>query len=332
MFLSGCKECSVLAAVTKCSQRRQRRSTTKFTTSWIVTTFITFLFIGTLSSGEKVTTRAKGIVTTKDILSENDNFRTRRQLSTTNDAIYNVVKKETKKNGRFVDENNILPSYNDVLLNSHRKSLFARAQNPNVVEIFQGTKNKLLGDNQTAAEDKTIFSSNNNNNIDDDEEKADIEFSSSWAVRLPKHLHTNGMKHSTDIAKDLGLTNNGNIGHLDGHFLLVHHSFYKHTPKVNESLRIFRDAVTRSLQNHPHIEWVQHEVVLKRKKRSLEFKDEFFPSQWHLVRSVLMLLLMQRGGNWDNMIGALSFILYHVTLDNCRNTVGKFPFSFHICE
>ena len=118
-----------------------------------------------------------------------------------------------------------------------------------------------------------------------------VEFSSSWAVRLPPHLHDNGISIIKNIADQLKLELHGRIGHLKGHYLLVHDSFLNPSTHTNTTLKHqLHGEVNTKLKYHPHVEWFEHEKVLRRKKRSLEFKDEFFPSQWHLV-SVFVFII-----------------------------------------
>ncbi|XP_066929488.1 proprotein convertase subtilisin/kexin type 7-like [Clytia hemisphaerica] len=197
------------------------------------------LFIGSLR-GEKVSTLAQNITTTKDLYHKNDNFRSRREL-------YD----EDGKNFENISVTNLnienTEQRSNSLSNNHRKSVYERLLNSETP---------------------------NNEPI--------IEFSSSWAVRLPPHLHDDGLKIVSNIADELSLRLHGNIGHLKGHYLLVHDAFYNHKYRVNETLNNIHRKVNEKLKYHPYVEWFEHEKVLQRKKRSLEFKDEFFPSQWHL--------------------------------------------------
>ena len=116
-------------------------------------------------------------------------------------------------------------------------------------------------------------------------------YSSSWAIRLPPHLHKEGLDIVRNIADQLKLSLHGSIGHLKGHYLLVHDSFYNPSQHTNGTLKqeIHR-VVNEKLKYHPHVEWFEHEKLLRRKRRSLEFKDEFFPSQWHLVSCYMSCL------------------------------------------
>ncbi|XP_047128901.1 proprotein convertase subtilisin/kexin type 7 isoform X1 [Hydra vulgaris] len=126
------------------------------------------------------------------------------------------------------------------------------------------------------------------------------ELSSSWAIRLLTELDNE--KTVSKIAQDLGLISHGNIGHLPGHYLLVHHTFYNHSPVVERRIKNLRSSITSSLRNHPHVHWVRHEEVLKRYKRSLQFKDQFFPSQWHLDNLKFIGHDINVTGVWENNI------------------------------
>ena len=163
--------------------------------------------------------------------------------------------------------------YINSLLNSHRKTIYTRRDNTKI------TFNDFSNDNNNIYDrNRDIFNTNNN--------KDTKEFSSSWAIRLPKRFHDLDSTDFliNDIIKKLNLYNHGNIGYLPGHFLLVHQSFYNHTAEVSKDLYDLREQITNEIKNHPHIEWVEHQIVRKRYKRTLEFQDQFFPSQWHLVR------------------------------------------------
>ena len=119
--------------------------------------------------------------------------------------------------------------------------------------------------------------------------------SSSWAVRIPVQSYAETFSKSVNktdlhfkasrIALSAGLINHGPIGGLLGHYYFVHDTFYTHglNGDNSEDLKQIMDRVTSLLENHPEIEWVRHEKIRMRYKRTLEFKDQFFPSQWHLV-------------------------------------------------
>lgn len=160
----------------------------------------------------------------------------------------------------------------DTFTSNHRKSVFKR-------------------EFSTKEEDKISFRSEIDrkkiDNVDITKEPYDNqEYASSWAVKIPNDLKKYGINPDElilKIAEEIGLTNHGSIGHLAGHFLLVHHTFYDHTSNPDEKLIQLRKDITERLASHPYIDWVNHETVQKRFKRSLEFKDQYFPSQWHLV-------------------------------------------------
>lgn len=126
----------------------------------------------------------------------------------------------------------------------------------------------------------TDYSINNNGKI----------LSHSWAIKLPMNSYSNldeELLHSTAdrLAVEHGLINFGPIGGLKGHYYFVHRNFF-HDLETDHSNDSMKGNVTKFLKSHPEIEWVQHEPIQIRKKRALEFKDQFFPSQWHLVRQL----------------------------------------------
>lgn len=98
----------------------------------------------------------------------------------------------------------------------------------------------------------------------------------SWAVRLqPDSLSSAGSPDllAQAVAQDAGLQSHGQIGQLEGHYLLCQ------DPAQGEDWRWTEAALDR----HPHVAWHSQEHVLRRSKRSLRFNDPKYPSQWHLV-------------------------------------------------
>ena len=160
----------------------------------------------------------------------------------------------------------------DLLSTNHRKSIFKRESNQSPL----------------------VFANDGVENVADVNTELTLggkEYASSWAVKIPDSVNIsigNADNLIFQIADELGLINHGNIGHLAGHFLLVHHTFYDHSPHPDEKLIQLRKSITDRLSSHPYIDWVVHETVQKRFKRALEFKDQFFPSQWHLVTIALI--------------------------------------------
>ena len=112
-------------------------------------------------------------------------------------------------------------------------------------------------------------------------------FSSSWAIRIPVEHYVNISDLHTladRIADEAGLVNRGQIGGLVGHYLYVHDTFFNQSGIKRHELGKVQESITEHLANHPKIEWSRQEIVRMRYKRSLQFKDQYFPSQWHLVR------------------------------------------------
>ena len=198
-------------------------------------------------------TRADGNATMKNEYEILQKIKNIERLSKINTVPPGDHQKSSRSVKTFANvKNNSLSSYLD---NNHRKSLFSR----------ESLKKNLVNKG-----DKSIS-----------EDSSGKELTSSWAIRLLGELNSDHIV--SKIAEDLGLISHGNIGHLPGHYLLVHRSFYNHSSKVERKIDELRSLITDNLKSHPHVDWVRHEVVLKRYKRSLQFKDQFFPSQWHLV-------------------------------------------------
>jgi len=83
----------------------------------------------------------------------------------------------------------------------------------------------------------------------------------------------------SQVAEKAGLTNHGQIGQLEGHYLLC-----SVTP--GSAAGIWSRSVRPGdvLAAHPHVLWHSQERVLSRSKRSMSFNDPNYPKQWHLVR------------------------------------------------
>ncbi|XP_048581194.1 proprotein convertase subtilisin/kexin type 7 isoform X2 [Nematostella vectensis] len=134
---------------------------------------------------------------------------------------------------------------------------------------------------------------------------SNYELSSSWAIKIPV---TDGMNGKTidaladRIAHEAGLTNRGQIGGLTGHYLFLHESFTNKSAIDREELNIVHRAISNLLRNHPNIIWSRQEVVRKRHRRSLQFKDQYFPSQWHLDNLRYVGHDINVTGVWENNI------------------------------
>lgn len=100
----------------------------------------------------------------------------------------------------------------------------------------------------------------------------------SWAVRLNAASVKAG--HSLDrlaqnVAEDVGLENHGQIGQLEGHYLLCQ--------GLEDTANADPRSTKSALEENPHVVWHSQEHILRRSKRSVTFNDPKYPSQWHLV-------------------------------------------------
>uniref|UniRef100_A0A7N8WWR0 Proprotein convertase subtilisin/kexin type 7 n=1 Tax=Mastacembelus armatus TaxID=205130 RepID=A0A7N8WWR0_9TELE len=119
----------------------------------------------------------------------------------------------------------------------------------------------------------------------------------SWAVRLHSDAH-----HEEDYgeqAEQAGLQNQGQIGQLEGHYLLC--SVKPHPGSVGG---IWRKNVQPGdvLAAHPHVLWYSQERVLSRSKRSVAFNDPRYPKQWHLHNELNKGMDINVTGLWEHNI------------------------------
>ncbi|XP_004567097.1 proprotein convertase subtilisin/kexin type 7 [Maylandia zebra] len=131
----------------------------------------------------------------------------------------------------------------------------------------------------------------------------------SWAVRL--HIGLNhkeedgehGAVHmdfiANKVAEQAGLHNHGQIGHLEGHYLLC-----STKPGAGSVGRIKRQTLRPEdvLAGHPHVMWYSQERVLSRSKRSMAFNDPNYPKQWHLHNDVSKGMDINVTGVWERNI------------------------------
>lgn len=129
--------------------------------------------------------------------------------------------------------------------------------------------------------------------------------SSSWAIRIPvEHYFNISNLHALAdrIAEEAGLENRGQIGGLVGHYLFVHNTFLNLSGIKRNDLGKVQGTITKHLANHPKIDWSRQEIVRMRYKRSLQFKDQYFPSQWHLDNLRFIGHDINVTGVWENNV------------------------------
>ncbi|MEQ2165077.1 hypothetical protein GOODEAATRI_013350, partial [Goodea atripinnis] len=78
----------------------------------------------------------------------------------------------------------------------------------------------------------------------------------------------------SQVAEQAGLQNQGQIGELEGHYLLC-----STQPDIESLGGIWRRSIQPGdvLATHPHVLWFSKERVLSRSKRSLAFNDPNYP-------------------------------------------------------
>ncbi|CAN9511084.1 unnamed protein product [Ophioblennius macclurei] len=140
----------------------------------------------------------------------------------------------------------------------------------------------------------------------------------SWAVRLHAGSHhteeddddddddaddEQGSRHldviANRVAEQAGLQNRGQIGQLEGHYLLCSANNAAGTVK-----RVRRDSVHPEdiLATNSYVLWYSKESVLSRSKRSLAFNDPNYPKQWHLHNRVHRGMDINVTGVWERNI------------------------------
>uniref|UniRef100_A0A4W5Q0P1 Proprotein convertase subtilisin/kexin type 7 n=1 Tax=Hucho hucho TaxID=62062 RepID=A0A4W5Q0P1_9TELE len=117
----------------------------------------------------------------------------------------------------------------------------------------------------------------------------------SWAIRLHTDSELLEAEGSTlhelasMVAEQAGLENRGQIGQLEGHYLLCAGPKEKGRPG---------DV----LAAHPHVLWHSQEQVLSRSKRAMAFNDPRYPLQWHLHNDVREGMDINVTGVWERNI------------------------------
>ncbi|XP_071753369.1 proprotein convertase subtilisin/kexin type 7 [Centroberyx gerrardi] len=129
----------------------------------------------------------------------------------------------------------------------------------------------------------------------------------SWAVRLHSDPHLegeDGEQSSVDldlianrVAEQAGLENQGQIGQLEGHYLLCSAKPGARSVAGGKSVR-----PGDVLAAHPHVLWHSQERVLSRSKRSVAFNDPRYPKQWHLHNDLSKGMDINVTGVWERNI------------------------------
>ncbi|MGH0162034.1 UNVERIFIED_CONTAM: hypothetical protein FKN15_041956 [Acipenser sinensis] len=120
-----------------------------------------------------------------------------------------------------------------------------------------------------------------------------------WAVSLGPEVGQTDRQAldllAGEVAAEAGLESRGQIGQLEGHYLLA-------LPCGQEG---GRGHAARALSQHPAVRWHSEQQLLRRAKRSLTFNDPRYPKQWHLHNKVRAGMDINVTAVWEhNVTGA----------------------------
>lgn len=101
------------------------------------------------------------------------------------------------------------------------------------------------------------------------------------------------------VAEQAGLQNQGQIGQLEGHYLMC-----SIKPETGSVAGVWSKSVQPGdvLAAHPHVLWHSQERVLSRSKRSMAFNDPRYPKQWHLHNDLIKGMDINVTGVWERNI------------------------------
>ncbi|XP_060929142.1 proprotein convertase subtilisin/kexin type 7 [Limanda limanda] len=131
----------------------------------------------------------------------------------------------------------------------------------------------------------------------------------SWAVQLHAGQHheeedgEQGLEPldviADRVAEQTGLQNHGQIGQLQGHYLLC-----SVKPGAGSGGGIWRRGLQPGavLAAHPHVLWYSKDRLLSRSKRSMAFNDPQYPKQWHLHNHINKGMDINLTGVWERNI------------------------------
>ncbi|XP_073718727.1 proprotein convertase subtilisin/kexin type 7 isoform X2 [Misgurnus anguillicaudatus] len=118
----------------------------------------------------------------------------------------------------------------------------------------------------------------------------------SWAVRLNSGSVKGELfdRLAQTVADDVGLENHGQIGQLEGHYLLCQ------GPGDSEDMD--SRSTEAALDKNAHVVWHSQEHILRRSKRSVTFNDPKYPIQWHLHNDEKHGMDINVTGVWERNI------------------------------
>ena len=96
-------------------------------------------------------------------------------------------------------------------------------------------------------------------------------YSNSWVV-----FSSRGSEYIDELAQRYGFINRGQVGSLDGFYILEHKTY-------SNRLRRSTESHTANFLLDPHIRHALQQKILRRSKR--EFTDPLYVDQWYLNNS-----------------------------------------------
>ncbi|KAM6959275.1 LOW QUALITY PROTEIN: proprotein convertase subtilisin/kexin type 7 [Aplochiton taeniatus] len=135
----------------------------------------------------------------------------------------------------------------------------------------------------------------------------------SWAIKVHAGTHReeeDGEESladldllANDVAEQAGLENRGQIGQLEGHYLLCSAEAGRRPGAgVGAQPEGQRTRPGEVLAAHPHVLWHSQDKLLSRSKRAMAFNDPRYPKQWHLHNDLCVGMDINVTGVWEQGI------------------------------
>ncbi|XP_014665059.1 PREDICTED: proprotein convertase subtilisin/kexin type 7-like, partial [Priapulus caudatus] len=152
-----------------------------------------------------------------------------------------------------------------------------------------------------------------------------------WAVHVAfksdnEWRYTTSNYHASNLAKEIGLSNIGQIGELKNHYLFewsLSTKVHSNSSVINPVIKQYRMCIQAQFVKRPvlhncdrtfmriviefekayhenaHIIWFERQVPHVRQKRTITFEDPMYPFQWHLNNERLLHMDINVTGVWE---------------------------------